>query len=41
MKFLQPLIKLRHTLPEGSTLDDLIVANVKRGVDEICETEVG
>ncbi|KAG7530538.1 hypothetical protein FFLO_04964 [Filobasidium floriforme] len=40
INFLQPLIKLRHSLPDRSTLDDLIVANVKRGVDEICQTEV-
>lgn len=41
MKFLQPLIELRRSLPEGATLDDLIKANVKKGVEEICQTEVG
>jgi hypothetical protein len=40
MNFLQPLIELRHSLPDQSTLDDLIIANVKRGVDEVCQTEV-
>jgi hypothetical protein len=40
MNFLQPLIELNHSLPPDSTVDDLIVANVKRGIDEICQTKV-
>lgn len=33
--FLTPLIKLRHTLPEGATVQDLIVANVQNSVDNL------
>lgn len=37
-QFLAPLIRLRHTLPEGSTVQDLIVANVKHSVDVMAST---
>jgi carbonic anhydrase len=40
INFLQPLIELRHSLGAQATLDELIIANVKRGIDEICETKV-
>lgn len=39
-RFLQPLIDLRHSLPEGSTMDDLIVENVKRGVVDVSKSDV-
>jgi len=37
-RFLQPLIELRHSLPEGSTLDDLTRANIKDGVEAIANS---
>lgn len=37
-QFLAPLIRLRHSLPEGSTVQDLIVANVKQSVDVLAST---
>ena len=40
-RFLSPLIELRHSLPEGATIDDLIIANVKKTVQTVCESEVG
>lgn len=39
--FLAPLIELRHSLPAGSTMTDLVKANVKRGVEEIVASKVG
>ncbi|KAI5449478.1 hypothetical protein NCC49_004623 [Naganishia albida] len=39
-RFLAPLIELRHSLPEGSSIDDLIVANVKKTVKTVCESEI-
>lgn len=39
-RFLQPLIDLRHTLPQDSTLDDLIVANVKKSVESVANCDV-
>ncbi|KAH8083009.1 carbonic anhydrase [Filobasidium floriforme] len=39
-RFLQPLIDLRHSLPEGASMDDLIVENVKRGVVDVAKSEV-
>jgi len=38
-RFIQPLIELRHTLPEGATVNDLAIANIKRSVDQICQSE--
>ena len=34
------MIELRHSLPEGATIDDLIIANVKKTVQTVCESEV-
>jgi carbonic anhydrase len=39
-RFLQPLIDLRHSLPEGSTMDDLIVENVKKGVVDVARSAI-
>lgn len=39
-RFLGPLIKLRHSLPEGAVLDDLVEANVKLGVKNILASHV-
>lgn len=39
-RFLQPLIDLRHTLPEDATLDDLIVANVKKSVESVANCDI-
>ena len=39
--FLAPIIKLRHTLPEEATVDDLIIENVKMQVKNVAESEVG
>ncbi|KAL7421983.1 hypothetical protein Q5752_003755 [Cryptotrichosporon argae] len=38
-RFLTPLIKLRHSLPEGATTDDLIRENVKLSVENIAKSE--
>lgn len=34
------MIELRHSLPADATLDDLIEANVRRGVETIARSEV-
>lgn len=39
-RFLDPLVKLRHSLPEGSSVDDLIEANVKLSVANLAKSEV-
>lgn len=39
-RFLDPLIKLRHSLPEDASIDDLIIANVKKTVKTVCESDV-
>ncbi|KAJ9094090.1 hypothetical protein QFC21_006191 [Naganishia friedmannii] len=39
-RFLDPLIKLRHSLPEDASIDDLIVANVRKTVKTVCESDV-
>jgi hypothetical protein len=39
-RFLSPLIELRHSLPADASIDDLIVANVKKTVHTVCESEV-
>ncbi|KLT38473.1 carbonic anhydrase [Cutaneotrichosporon oleaginosum] len=35
LAWLDPLIKLRHSLPEGATLDDLMRENVRAGVKSL------
>lgn len=39
-RFLDPLVKLRHGLPEGSSVDDLIEANVKLGVENLAKSDI-
>ncbi|KAK1924208.1 carbonic anhydrase 2 [Papiliotrema laurentii] len=39
-RFLDPLVKLRHSLPEGSSVDDLIEANVKLSVANLAKSEI-
>lgn len=39
-RFLAPLIELRHSLAEDASIDELIVANVKKTVKTVCESEV-
>lgn len=37
-QFLAPLIRLRHSLPAGATVQDLIVANVRQSVDVLASS---
>lgn len=38
--WLDPLIKLRHSLPEGAGLDDLMRENVRAGVRNVVQSSV-
>jgi hypothetical protein len=40
MQFLDPLIRFRHTLPEGSDVNDLIRENIKDGVGNLVVSPV-
>lgn len=40
LAWLDPLIKLRHSLPEGATVDDLMRENVRAGVKNVVESSV-
>jgi carbonic anhydrase len=40
LAWLDPLIKLRHSLPEGATIDDLMRENVRAGVKNLVESSV-
>lgn len=40
LAWLDPLIKLRHSLPEGATLDDLMRENVRAGVRNVVQSSV-
>lgn len=40
MQFLDPLIRFRHSLPEGSDVNDLIRENVKDGVRNLVDSPV-
>jgi carbonic anhydrase len=39
-RFLDPLVNLRHSLPEGSDVNALIEANVKLGVSNLAKSDV-
>jgi carbonic anhydrase len=39
-RFIDPLIKLGHSLPEGSNVNDLIRENVKQSVRNVVESSV-
>lgn len=39
-EFLGPLIRLRASLGADATVEDLMVANVKRGVENVCSSAV-
>lgn len=38
--FLGPLMKLRASLGPDATIEDLMVANVKQGVENVCKSAV-
>lgn len=40
LEFLGPLIKLRAGLGADATVEDLMVANVKQGVENVCNSAV-
>jgi hypothetical protein len=40
MRFLDPVIRLRHSLGEKADVDELIVANVKRNVQNVIDSPV-
>lgn len=40
LEFLGPLIKIRAGLGEDATVEDLMVANVKQGVENVCNSAV-
>ena len=41
IRFLGPLIRLRHSLPIEASLDELIEENVKLSVKNVVDSEVG
>jgi carbonic anhydrase len=40
-RFLDPIVNLRHNLPDGATVDDLIEQNVRLGVSNLVKSPVG
>ena len=39
-RFLDPIVNLRHNLPEGASVDDLIEQNVRLGVSNLVKSPV-
>ena len=40
MRFIDPIVRLRHAVGTGCSVDQLIEENVKRGVENVCNSPV-
>lgn len=39
-RFLDPIVHLKHSMPKGSTVDDLIKENVRVGIENLAKSEI-